>query len=65
MIKIKTEPQIINKNESYSRCRYCQAKITAENEPFIRIDYRDTDILNLKQQIEYLKLELDEKDTKL
>ena len=59
MNKVKTEPH----NDSNSKCRDCQAKITHENEPLI--DYRDTEILNLKQQVQYLKLELDEKDAKL
>ena len=65
MIKIKTEPHNIDTNKSYSKCRHCQAQITSENEPLIRIDYRDTEILNLKQQVQYLKLELEKKDAKL
>ena len=60
MDKVKSEPQLIN--ESYSKCRYCQAKITAENELLPRIDYRETEILNLKSQIQNLKQELYEKD---
>ncbi len=54
------------------RCRYCHAEITAKNELLPRIDYKETEILNLKQQIqilknviETLKQELDEKDMKL
>jgi len=54
------------------RCRQCQVEITAENEPLPRIDYKETEILNLKQQVQNLKgeigglkQELDEKDRKL
>jgi len=54
------------------RCRHCQTKITSENEPFPRIDYKETEILNLKQQnqnlqreIDRLKQELGQKDKKL
>ena len=60
--------QIINN----IRCRNCQVEITDENEPLPRIDYKATEILNLKQQIlnlegtiKRLKHELDEKDNKL
>jgi ribosomal protein S18 len=65
MNKIKSEPHNIDANESNSKCRYCQSKISPENEPLMRIDYRDTEILNLKQQVQFLKLELDEKNAKL
>ena len=72
MSNIKTEYQITNKNGSYSKCCYCQAKITPENEVAPRMDYRETDILNLKQQIQNykgviksLQQELDENEKKL
>ena len=62
-----------NKNyESNARCSYCQAELTPENELLPRIDYRETEILNLKQQlqnlqslIDSLKQELMIKDRKL
>ena len=63
MDKVKSEPTTIN--ESFSKCRYCQAKINSENELLPRIDYRETEILNLKQQIQNMKFELDEKDSQL
>ena len=54
------------------KCRQCQVGITSKNEPLPRIDYKETEILNLKQQVQNLqgeigglKQELDEKDTKL
>lgn len=60
------------KYESNARCSYCQAELTAENEHLPRIDYRETEILNLKQQLQNLqsvmdslKQELSEKDKKL
>ena len=61
----KTKAGQTMKNKSHSRCRYCQAKITAENELLPRIDYKETEILNLKQQVQNMKLQLDEKDAKL
>ena len=61
----KTKADQTMKNKSFSRCRYCQAKITAENELLPRIDYKETEILNLKQQIQNMKSLLDEKDSKL
>ena len=54
------------------RCRQCQVEITSENEPLPRIDYKETEILNLRQQVQNLKgeigglkQELGEKDRKL
>jgi hypothetical protein len=46
-------------------CSYCLAIITAENELLPRIDYRETEILNLKQQVQNMGLELAEKNAKL
>ena len=46
-------------------CSYCLAIITAENELLPRIDYRETEILNLKQQVHNMGLELAEKNAKL
>jgi hypothetical protein len=58
-----------NKN---ANCRYCRAILTTENEFLPRIDYRETEILNLKQQIQNFKgiinslqHDLDDKDSKL
>ena len=58
--------------EGKARCSYCKATITAENEHLPRIDYRETEILNLRQENKYfeneikiLKRELHEKDSKL
>ena len=68
MDKIKVEPTYINSNE----CRYCQAKQTPEKELLKRIDDRDTEILNLKQENlnfkavnKSLQKELEEKDNRL
>ena len=65
MNKIKAEPTTIDVNHGDSKCRYFQAKITAENELLPRIDYKETEILNLKQQLEKMILELDHNETKL
>ena len=46
-------------------CSYCLAKRTPENELLPRIDYRGTEILNLKQQVQNKDLELAEKNEKL
>ena len=62
MNKIKTEPTTI---ESNSKCGYCQAEIKTENELQERIDERESEILNLKNQNQNKKLELSEKDMKL
>ena len=69
MNTIKAESTAVNKSESYSKCRYCQAKITPENEPLPRVESRETD---LKQQIQSykgviksLQQELDENEDKL
>ena len=62
MNKIKAEPTTI---ESNTKCSNCIAKTTTENELKERIDDRDTEILNLKSQIQNVKLELCEKDMKL
>ena len=61
--QVKAEPTTIYAKQSYSKCRYCQAKITDENELLPRIDYIETEIL--KQQIQNMKLELYEKDMQL
>ena len=68
MDKIKVEPTVINNNE----CSYCQAKQTFENELLKRIDDRETEILNQKQEIlnfkgviKSLQKDLNEKDNKL
>ena len=63
--QVKAEPTPIDAKQVYSKCRYCQAKITDENELLPRIDYSETEILNLKQQIQNMKLELSEKDMQL
>jgi hypothetical protein len=66
MNKIKEEPTDLKQiTQSFSICRYCQAKITAENELLPRIDYKETEILNLKQKLENMILELDHNETKL
>ena len=72
MNEIKTERIEFDYNENYVICRYCQTKITPENEKLPRIDYKETEILNLKQQVQNLrgeigglKQELVEMDTKL
>lgn len=57
--------QIKENYEVNASCSYCKAKITAENEQLPRIDYRETEILNLKQQIQNLKQELTEKEKQL
>ena len=46
-------------------CSYCLAIRTPENELLPRIDYRETEILNLKQQVQNKDLELAEKNAKL
>ena len=46
-------------------CSYCKGKITPENIHLPRIDYRETEILNQRQQIHYLELDLAEKNAKL
>ena len=68
MDKIKLEPRAINNKE----CRFCQAKQTSENELLKRINDRETEILNLKQENlnfkavnKSLQRDLDEKDNKL
>ena len=62
MNKIKAEPTTI---ESNSKCPYCQAKTTTENELQERLDDRESEILNLKNQIQNLKLKLSDKEMKL
>ena len=62
MNKIKTEPTTI---ESYSKCPYCQAKITENELLKERIYDRETEILNLNNQIQNIKLELSDKEMKL
>ena len=66
MYKIKTELETINNEDSYSKCHYCHhAKVKSENE---LLDYRETKVINLNQQIqnlECLKQELIEKNRKL
>ena len=61
-IQVKAEPTTIERN---AKCPYCQAKITTENELQERIEDRESEILNFKNQIQNLKFELNEKDTKL
>ena len=63
MIKIKTEPE--NLNDSNSKCAYCEAKFASEKDLLTRIDQIETENMNLKQQIQNMQLELDEKDSKL
>ena len=41
-----------------ARCSYCKATIAAENEHLPRIDYRETEILNLKQENKYFEIEI-------
>jgi hypothetical protein len=55
MSKIKEEPKDYNENEINVRCRQCQVQITSQNEPLPRINYKETEILNLKQQVQNLK----------
>ena len=66
MYKIKKELETINNNEeSSSKCR---AKVSAENELFSNLHYRETEAMNLNQQIQNLecfKQELVEKNRKL
>lgn len=68
MHKIKIEPTAIVSNE----CSSCQTRLTAEIELLKRIDDREAEILNLKQEIlnfkcvnKSLQQDLDKKDTKL
>ena len=72
MSKIKTKSTAVNINQINARCRFCKAKQTAENKLLPRIDYKETENLNMKQQIKYfeseiqsLKQELHEKDNEL
>ena len=60
--QIKAEPTTI---ESNSKCGYCQAEIKTENKLQERINKRESEILNLKNKNQNLKLELSEKDMKL
>ena len=43
------------RKENCAKCCYCLAEITPDNEKLPRIDYRETEILNLKQQIQNLQ----------
>ena len=63
--QVKAEPTTIEIHQSNSKCPYCQAKITAENELRKRIDERESEILNLNNQIQNIKLELSDKEMKL
>ena len=72
MDKIKAEPIANNVNHTCVCCCYCQAKITTEKEQFPKMNCRETEILDLKEQIQNFKgvikslqQELDEKDSKL
>lgn len=72
MEKIKTEPTENNANDACVSCSYCQAKTTAEKEQLAIMNCRETEILDLKEQIQNFKgvikslqQELDEKDSKL
>ena len=71
-MEIIKEAENIFKKENNARCSYCRAKMTAENEILPRIDYKETEIMNLNQQIQNLegviralKQELVEKNKKL
>ena len=55
---VKSEPITIESKNSNSKCPYCQANITTENELQKRIDDREREILNLNNQIQNVKLEL-------
>ena len=72
MDKIKAEATSNNVNYTCAGCCYCQAKKTIENEQLPILNCRETEILNLKEQIQNFKgvikslqQELDEKDSKL
>jgi hypothetical protein len=45
----------MNKRKNCAKCCYCLAEITPDNKQLPRIDYRETEILNLKQQIQNLQ----------
>jgi len=55
MNKIKTEPTTFGNTESNLRCGHWQANI----------NYNETEIINLRQQNQYLTQKLDEKDSQL
>ena len=57
MNEIKTERIEFEYNESYVMCRFCQATITPQNKPLPIMDLKETEICNLKQQIQNLKKE--------
>ena len=66
------EVEDIFKKENNARCFYCRAKLTSEDELLPKIDYKETEIMNLNQQIQKLegviqalKQELVEKNKKL
>ena len=64
--QVKVEPTRIDPNQSNSKCPYCQAKLPTKNELLQeRIDDRDTQILNLKQEIQSLLFELNQKNMTL
>jgi hypothetical protein len=65
MNEIKLEPIDFDYNDMYASCSYYQPIIPAENEPLPIIDYKETEIWNLRQQIESFAQELDEKDKRL
>ena len=72
MEKIKTEPTKKNANHMCVGGSYSQAKKTIEKEQLPILNCRETEILNLKEQIQNFKgvikslqQELDEKDSKL
>ena len=65
MLSIKEEPTTLERNQSNAKCSFCQAKITTEIELQKRIGERETEILNLKNQIQNLKFELNQKDNTL
>jgi len=52
MNEIKTERIEFEYNESYVMCRFCQATITPQNKPLPSTNNKETDILNLKEQIQ-------------
>jgi len=69
MNAFKLESNSINNNNHKDRCHCCPNKTTPENELLPVIYYKETEILNLKQQIQHLHLEIgclkQESDSKL
>ena len=65
MFSIKAEPTSLERNQINAKCSFCQARIRTENELQERLDDRESEILNLKNQIQNLKLKLSDKEMKL